>query len=223
MPTKGLTVALLLWAAGARAGDEAAVRPCSEVRDAEARASEEVARCTPYTPPMYLRLMLGGGAVPYVNGAFGELTFDASYSSFSGNQARGGAFSSGVSISLAGAFDQRWVMVVAGLFIEIDLTYILFSGFWAHEPKNLPVRFSVGTRLGAAITQSYPSKNDAPYADPYLLARPELHTFADLAIPFGKWRRWALTLRGAIDTPVAMNSVFRYSMSVGLSRGWTNE
>jgi len=117
MPTKGLTVALLLWAAGARAGDEAAVRPCSEVRDAEARASEEVARCTPYTPPMYLRLMLGGGAVPYVNGAFGELTFDASYSSFSGNQARGGAFSSGVSISLAGAFDQRWVMVVAGLFI----------------------------------------------------------------------------------------------------------
>ncbi len=221
MSTKGLAVVLLLGAAGSRADEKPT--PCSEVQDRDTCTDAELLRCAPYTPPMYVRVVAGVGAVPNVPGAFGELTVDAAYSSFSGNQVRGGAFSSGLSFSLGGAFDHRWVMLVAGLFMEVDLTYIAFSHFWSREPRNLPARMSVGTRLGAAVTQSYPSRNDAPYADPYLLVRPELHSFVDIAIPVGKWRMWAINLRGALDTPVALNSIFRWSVSVGFTWGWSRD
>lgn len=167
--------------------------------------------------PNYVRILLGGGGVPLVDGP--SMGFGGEW----GAHAFGGAFSTGFSWSLEGALNGRWVVTVPGLFVQLDLTYVLLSGFWNHAPPaDFPFRVQVGERLGLGISSSFPPPEAEPWASPYLLMRPELHTFVDVAFPFGGDPYRLLFVRAALDSATTVVSIvpFRWSVSVGMTWGW---
>ena len=87
-------------------------------------------------------------------------------------------------------------------------------------PYNFPVRLQLGGRLGLGISESTRPSADVPNAVPYTLIRPELQDFVDVEVPVGPLHHYSFVLRGAIDTPVNLSSVFRWSFAAGVNYGW---
>jgi hypothetical protein len=186
---------------------------CSDMRQGPVNAPETDS-CLSFAYPRYSRLLVGVGGATLVRGAALNLTAEVNPNFFSGT------FSSGYSLSLATDF-QRWLVVVPGLFVQWDLTYLFLSGLWTTAPpKTFPFRIHVGARVGMAISVSFPSEEASPHASPYLLLRPELQPFVDLEVPIDQWRIWSVIVRAAVDAPVGADSVFRWSVSAGISKGF---
>jgi hypothetical protein len=97
----------------------------------------------------------------------------------------------------------------------------LLTGLWSYAPPDhFGWRLQVGGRLGLGISQSTRPSADVPYAVAYVLVRPELLDFVDLELPVGGCNAYSIVIRGATDTPVNLSSVFRWSVSAGVSYGW---
>lgn len=183
---------------------------------AEAAAADD---CAPYAQPKYLRFSIGTGHVPKVDGASLGITTDFAMRSF------GGAFSSGLSSSFETAIDGRWFVSVPGLFLQVDLMWIILSHLWSrHPPDDFPVRLHVGGRVGIAFSQSIAPVDAEPFAPPYFLVRPEAHAFVGIEVPFDATRSRSFVVRAAIDGPLLqVTEPFRWSISAGLSIGWRDD
>lgn len=174
-----------------------------------------VSKAPPFAPRGYVRALLGLGGAQRIDGHNMSLTADFGARTFNG------VFSSGFSTSVATDLAGHWFVVTPGFFIQLDLTYLFLSGLWAQEPpSDFPFRLQVGSRIGLDVSDSFPSREQQPYASNYLLLRPALHSFVDLEKPLDKNRLFSAVVRVAVDTPIALTDLFRWSVSIGISRGW---
>ncbi len=132
-----------------------------------------------------------------------------------------GALGTGVSISSTEDLKGLWSVVTPGIFAKLDLTYLFLSGLWACDPPpHFPLRIQMGSRLGLGISESFRASADVPVDSPYTLLRPELQSTLDFEMPLGGDRVYSLIARAAIDAPVNVSEVFRWSFSFGLGYGW---
>lgn len=174
----------------------------------------------PLYSAVYFRSTLNFGTVPYFDGGGTDLTLDFGAHTFDG------PFSTGLSTSFSSdLLSGRWFVLDEGLFVQLDLVYLVATAFWSHPPPTwLPFRAELGIRVALAVSESFPPRDVTPFASPYFLVRPEMRTFLDIEIPLGSSRRRALVIHGAIDSPVtftrAYSNAFRWSAGVGVSWGW---
>ncbi len=169
----------------------------------------------PFSYPRYLRLLPGIGAVPLVTGTDTAFTLDGGVHSFDG------AFSTGVSGSGAADNHGRFLVGSFGLFVQLDLTYLILSCLWSHPPQpNWPVRLQVGSRIGMDLSVSWAPRPELPRPPDYWLLRPALYSFVDVEVPLGPARAWSLILRGSVDSAVNLGSVYRWCVGVGVGYGW---
>jgi hypothetical protein len=195
------------------------------VAPSTARGDEE--RATPAAPsfsaPWFFRLLAGGGGVPRLpdDDRAGNVVYTAEigHRPVAGNT--GGALSTGFSISSAADAKSQWSVITPGLFAQLDLTYVLLSGLWARIPPSaFPVRLELGSRLGLGISQSFRPQQDLPYAQSFLLLRPELMSYLQVDVPLDKRHEYVLLARGAIDTSVNLGELYRYSFTGGFAYCW---
>ncbi len=177
----------------------------------------------PFVHNWFFRTLLGLGDVPDLPA--NDRTGNAVLTAELGAHPLQGAFATGFSITNATDWKGSWEVVTPGLFGQIDLTYIFLSGFWAYPPpRDFCFRIALGTRLGVGFSESsrpsQPGQLTLQYAPSYALWRPELMSFADVDWPLGRARRYAIVLRGAIDTSVNLSALFRWSGSLGVSMAW---
>jgi hypothetical protein len=173
----------------------------------------------PYTYPKFFQTLVGLGAANGAGSTALVLTTEI------GHRPLAGALGTGFSLSSATAVDGSWTVITPGLLAKLDLTYVFAGGLWAAPPPDdFPFRLQLGGRLGLAMSDSFPTKT--PYGASYLLFRPELQPFLDLEVlPFGlaclpRDRIFSLIVRLALDAPVNLSDVFRFSGSIGLNYGW---
>jgi len=188
-----VAIALLLWPATARAGDAAT-----------------------FAPPWFFRILAGMGSVP--NLPLGDNTANMIGTVEVGGHQLSGAFASGLSFSTTADMLGGWIVIVPGVFGQLDITYLLLTGFWAEEPPPyFPVRLQIGSRLGMACSESF--RTDATYAPPYRLYRPELGSYLDLDVRLPGGSQF-LVFRAGVDTSINTETLYRWSGSVGLSSSW---
>jgi hypothetical protein len=184
---------------------------------ASARAE---APAPPYAWPAFVDTFVGFGSAPNPFDFVSALTAEVGHRPF------GGALSTGVSFSSATDVTGLWNVVTPGAFAKIDLTYVFLSGFWSVQPpRNTHVRVHLGGRVGMGVSQSFqrvvPTATDPYLVDTsYVLVRPELESFVDLDVPLGARRAYSLIFRAAIDTPVTLDDLFRWTLCVGLGYAW---
>ena len=174
----------------------------------------------PYTYPFFFAAYAGAGSAATPAGLGAGGTWELGHRPF------GGALSTGFSTSWMSDVTGRWTVVTPGLLAKLDLTYIALSGFWSRTPKpTFPLRVHAGARVGVGF--SWSSQNIAATAtdayqlsSTYMLVRPEMETFVDVERPLGVRRTWSVLLRGALDTPVTYDDLFRWSVSIGVSYAW---
>jgi hypothetical protein len=177
----------------------------------------------PFVHDWFFRGLVGAGSVPNLptDDRTGNMVLTAEV----GAHPLQGAFATGFSLSNASDWKGHWSVVTPGLFGQLDLTYLLLSGLWAYQPqRDFPFRLAVGSRLGLGVSESFRPSDGLPadtYAPAYRLLRVELMSFLDLDIPLTADRHYALVARAAVDTPVNVSSVFRWSGSVGISSAWS--
>jgi hypothetical protein len=132
-----------------------------------------------------------------------------------GHRPFGGVLSTGYSLSSGTDAQGRWFIISPGLLVQVDLTYLFLSGFWARCPDpTFPVRVQVGSRIGVDISQSF------GITPTYWLIRPELQPYLDLEVPLAKDRTVSLVVRLSADTTINLESIVLWTVSVGLSFGW---
>jgi hypothetical protein len=209
MKRAALALAVLLFPAISRAAQE----PCAT------EASEPPCARPPFVYPDLVRTLVGIGGAPMLPPD--DRTANLVLTAEIGGHPLGGALGTGLSISSVLDFKQLWSVVTPGLFAKIDLTYLFLSGLWRiAPPPEFPFRLQLGGRLGLGVSESTRPSADVSYAVPYTLVRPELQNFADLEIPVDALHVYSFVLRGAIDTPVNLSGVYRWSFSTGLNYGW---
>lgn len=163
----------------------------------------------------FLRTTVALGSVPRVGGRFLADTLEWGLRPFEG------AFATGLSLTGGGDALNRWFTFTGGVFLELDLTYLFLTGFWAVKPpKWFPFRLHLGTRIGIDFSASWQPRDEEPSPRPYQLLRPALHTFVDLELPLGPRTDLSLFLRGSMDTPMNVSSVYRWSLGVGFCWGY---
>lgn len=173
----------------------------------------------------YVRLFVGVGSVPQPElfescNANTALTFEIAHRPFHG------ALSTGFSFSSVTDVNGLWNVLTPGAFAKLDLTYVFTSGLWSHRPTLHPfVRILVGARVGFGVSQSFvhiQSTADSRYeaTSSYVLVRPEMEPIVDLEFPFGHRHDFAFVARGAVDTPVTFDTIFRWSVSLGIGYAW---
>lgn len=169
----------------------------------------------PYSYPKYITAFAGAGGVPLYSGAYFIHTVDWGLHPFDG------AFSTGTSFSVAADFHRVWSLGAAGVFVQLDLTYLFLSGLWAVQPPaHFPFRVQLGSRVGLDVSRSEMDRPELPEPEIYWLVRPALHNYVDVEIPIGSARRFTLVLRAAIDTPANLSTVYRWNFSIGGSWGY---
>lgn len=162
-----------------------------------------------------LRGTLGLGHVPLVNGVYSTLGMDWSLRPFRG------AFLAGTGASVSWDLDRRWSGGSWGIFLALDVTYVVLSSLWSSEPSpTFPVRLIFGGRVGLGATQSRLARPELEKPPAYWLVRPELHLWSDLEWVFLPESRLSVFARGAIDTPVSLNTVFRVAFALGFAWGY---
>jgi hypothetical protein len=172
-----------------------------------------------YVPDWSFRAFAGAGEVfapvPHddPHGANVVLTSEIGY------HLVGPAFVTGLSLSTAADVRGLWFVAVPGFFGQIDLTYLLTTGLRAYDPPSpgtVPFLLLLGTRLGLATSQS--TYANEPNLAPYTLVRPELGSYAEIDLLFG--RKWGPVLRGTIDTSVNLETAYRWNVSAGFITSW---
>jgi hypothetical protein len=187
---------------------------------APARAQEATEATPVYSRPGLVTTFAGLGGSPTDKYPNAVLTIEIAHRPF------GGALTTGISLSSATELDGTWNVITPGLVAKMDLTYVALSGFFSHDPKpDFPIRFHVGARVGMAVSQSWvhiePSTTSSyELKSSYVLVRPELESFLDVEVPFGKKRAYSLVGRVAFDTPIAGDTLFRWSLACGLGYSW---
>jgi hypothetical protein len=178
----------------------------------------------PFVHDWFFRGLVGAGSVP--NLPTDDRTGNMVLTVEVGAHPLQGAFATGFSLSNASDWKGYWSVLTPGLFGQVDLTYLFLSGLWAYAPpRDFFFRLAVGSRLGLGVSESFRPSNGLPadtYAPAYQLLRTELMSFLDLDIPVTSDRRYALVARAAVDTPVNVSSVFRWSGSLGISSAWSS-
>ena len=129
-----------------------------------------------------------------------------------------GALGTGLSLSWSADAAGRWSVIALGVYISVDVTYLLMSSFWAIEPPPPPFRLRVGARLGIAVSESTAPPSTAEPS--YTLVRPEMQPFVDLEIPLARDNIYAFFIRGAFDGTVNLEEVLRWTTSIGLAYGF---
>jgi hypothetical protein len=164
---------------------------------------------TPYVYTSYVHAFAGMGAVPGAHTPFFVTTIDV------GRHPFGGAFSAGVSGSFASDPSAGWMLGAFGVQLRLDLTYLFLSGFWAERfDPCFPIHIQLGARLGAALSEAtalHPS---------YWLARFELQPELDVEVPLGRRRVSSVIVRGALDSSMSLDGLFRWSILVGYGFAW---
>ncbi len=163
----------------------------------------------PYSQPWYARSVAGFGGLPNASSPSVVLTAEIGHRPFYGALETGGSFSS------ASDWNGAWTVLAFGGFAKLDLTYLFLSGFWARKPSpSTPVRVQLGSRVGIAVSDSFGLQ------PPYTLVRAEMEPFIDVEIPLDVHHSYAFVVRGALDTSVSLNALFRWSVAIGFSYGW---
>jgi len=172
----------------------------------------------------YARLFVGFGSVPFPDPAE-SVNMTTAFTLEIAHRPFDGALSTGFSISSVTDVNGSWNVITAGPFAKLDLMYVFTSGLWSHEPaRHPPLRILVGARIGFAASQSFvhvTPTEDSRFQDAtsYVLFRPELQPVLDFEVPFGLRHELALSLRGALDTSVALDT-FRWSVALGFGYAW---
>lgn len=179
----------------------------------------------PFEYPHAVRMLVGLGYVPSLpsdDRSSKYLPDNMVMTAEIGGHPLSGALGTGFSVSTAMDVRGLWSVLTPGLFAKLNLTYLFLTGLWTYgpPPPAFPFRLKVGGRLGVGISQSTRPSGDVPNAATYVLIRPELLDFVDIEWPLGSDRAYSFVARGALDTPVNLSSVFRWSVSAGLSYGW---
>ncbi len=174
-----------------------------------ADAPHDAAPRETFAQPNYVRTLVGFGGVPDVPSANMVLTMEVGHRPFLGALATGASFSS-VS-DLTGAYTVETL----GVFAKLDLTYVICSHFWARHPSpSLPVRVQLGSRIGLGVSDSF------GLTPSYVLVRAEMQPFVDIEVPLDVHHTYSFVVRGALDTSVNFNALFRWSASIGFTYGW---
>jgi hypothetical protein len=168
----------------------------------------------------FVRELIGGGDAKHLPLDDGVANWEVTGEV--GGYPLGRVFATGLSVSYARDFYGHWMVFTPGLFAQINVTALLMSGLFAYDddPQKVPFRIEWGERLGLGLSKSERPENDFPNSPSYQLWRPEVHSYVDVAVPLGREARHAIVGRGAIDTPVNLASLFRYSFSLGVEFAW---
>jgi hypothetical protein len=173
-----------------------------------------------YTYPRFVHTLLGAGGVPTL--PVGDRTGNVVLTTEIGGHPLTGALGTGFSLSETLDMKGQWSVFTPGLLAQLDLTYLAATALYTYlPPRTSLAHLQVGGRLGLAFSES--SQPSVAYEPSYELLRPELQPFVDLDVPvtwLGRGRHDSLIFRGAVDCPVNLSSIFRWSLSVGLSYGW---
>jgi hypothetical protein len=170
-----------------------------------------------YSYPRFMRTMVGLGSAP--NLPRDDNQPNVVFTTEIGGRPLSGALGTGVSLSETIDTAGQWSVLTPGLLAQLDLTYLFATAFYSYPPPpRALVHLEVGARLGFAFSQS--SRPDVAYAAMYSLWRPELQPFFDADIPLPGDRHYTLLMRGALDGPVNMSDIFRWSLSVGFNYAW---
>lgn len=168
-----------------------------------------------YSTPKNVTAFVGAGGVPNWHGSYFIFTTDWCLHPFDG------AFSTGTSFSIAADFHQTWSLGSAGVFVQLDLTYLFLSGLWAVQPPaTFPFRIQLGSRVGVDVSRSEQTRPELTEKQVYWLLRPVLHSYLDVEVPIPGARHIAIVLRAALDTPASLGTIYRYNFSLGVSWGY---
>ena len=177
----------------------------------------------PFSSPWFFRILAGGGGVPELprDDNAGHVVFTAEIGHQPVADKTGGALSTGFSISSAEDANSHWSVITPGLFAQLDLTYVLLSGLWARvPPSSFPVRLNLGSRLGVGISESFRPQQDLPYAQSFLLLRPEVMSYLQVNVPLDDRHQYVIVARGAIDTSANLGELYRWSFAGGFAYCW---
>jgi hypothetical protein len=98
---------------------------------------------------------------------------------------------------------------------------VLLSGLWARvPPSSFPVRLNLGSRLGVGISESFRPQQDLPYAQSFLLLRPEVMSYLQVNVPLDDRHQYVIVARGAVDTSANLGELYRWSFAGGFAYCW---